>query len=218
MRGSVRRLNASVEDQRLDIVRAKPARRAFISQGRVPPAGFCEPVPLTLVVCALNCITMAVLPQKLATRGQLMNRAAFPVEGEPYSVELTPPEQPWSFELASPAQPLSVELTQLDRREKPREVIRVQARISPEGDEPLDAHTVDLSSHGLAITSARPLNVEQVCNVELGISVPELARPPSLRASVRYCARLRDGQFRIGMKFTTVSIEAAELIVAALGL
>jgi len=136
-----------------------------------------------------------------------MNGAASPVEGGPFSFELTPPEQPLSFEL-----------TQFDRREKSRQVIRVQVRISPEGDEPLDAHTADLSAHGLAITSARPLNVEQECNVELGISVPELARPPSLHASVRYCARLRDGQFRIGMKFTTVSIEAAELIVAALGL
>jgi len=136
-----------------------------------------------------------------------MNGAASPVEKEPFSFELPPPEQILSFELA-----------QLDRREKPRQVMRVQARISPEGDEPLDAHTVDLSAHGLAITSARPLNLEQECNVELGISVPELSHPPSLRASVRYCAHLPDGQFRIGMKFTTVSIEAAELIVAVLGL
>jgi hypothetical protein len=89
-----------------------------------------------------------------------MNGAASPIEGEPFSFELPPPEQILSFELA-----------QLDRREKPRQVMRVQARISPEGDEPLDAHTVDLSAHGLAITSARPLNVERECNVELGISV-----------------------------------------------
>lgn len=136
-----------------------------------------------------------------------MNGAASLVDGGPFSFELPAPEQVVSFEL-----------TQSDRRERPRHVIRVQARIIPEGDEPLDAHTVDLSPHGLAITSARPLNVEQTCSVELGISVPEPAHPPSLRASVRYCARLGDGQFRIGMKFTTVSIEAAEAIVAALDL
>lgn len=147
-----------------------------------------------------------------------MTRAADPVEGEPYSFELTPPEEACSFELTLSEQFMPVGLAELDRREKPRQVIRVLARISPEGDEPLDAHTVDLSSHGLAITSARALNLEQDCNVEIGISVPELARPPSLRASVRYCARLSDGQFRIGMKFTSVSIEAAELLVAALGL
>ncbi|HVY80319.1 MAG TPA: hypothetical protein VG994_05000 [Steroidobacteraceae bacterium] len=54
--------------------------------------------------------------------------------------------------------------------------------------------------------------------MELGISVPELAPPPPLRASVRYCARLREDQYRIGMKFTAVSVEAAELLVAVLGL
>jgi PilZ domain len=133
-----------------------------------------------------------------------MNRAASTVEEESFSFELPPPR--------------SVELTLSDRREKSRQTLGVQARVCPDGDEPLDVHTVDLSSHGLAITSARPLNVEHECNVELGVSVPELARPPALRASVRYCARLRDDQFRIGMKFTAVSIEAAELIVAALGL
>jgi len=137
-----------------------------------------------------------------------MNGAASSVEGGSFSFELTPPEQSFSFELAQ----------RIDRREKPRHAMRVQVRISPEGDEPLDAHTADLSTHGLAMTSERPLNVEQDCIVELGIGVPEPARPPSLRASVRYCARLRDGEFRIGMKFTAVSIEAAELIVAALGL
>jgi hypothetical protein len=136
-----------------------------------------------------------------------MNGAASLVEGEPFSFELAPPEQLLSFEL-----------TQIDRREKPRHVLRVQARIRPDGDEALVAHTADLSAHGLALTSSHPLNVEQECDVELGISVPEPARPPALRASVRYCARLRDGEYRIGMKFTTVSIEAAELIVAALGL
>ena len=133
-------------------------------------------------------------------------------------LELTMSDETATFELPALPEFMSAEVSGLNRREKPRQVIRVQARICPENDEPLDAHTVDLSSHGLAITSARPLNREQECNVEIGISVPELARPPSLRASVRYCARLSDGQFRIGMKFTSVSIEAAELIVAALGL
>jgi len=136
-----------------------------------------------------------------------MNGAASLVEGGPFSLELAPPEPLVSFEL-----------TQIDRREKTRHVLRVQVRIRPDGDVPLDAHTADLSAHGLSITSTHPLNVDQECDVELGISVPEPARPPALRASVRYCARLRDGEYRIGMKFTTVSIEAAELIVAALGL
>ena len=147
-----------------------------------------------------------------------MNRAAEPIEAEPFSFELTPSEEVCSIELTLSGPAAPAEASHLDRREKPRQVIRVLARISPEGDEPLDAHTVDLTSHGLAITSARPLNLGQECIVEIGISVPELARPPSLRASVRYCAALSDGQFRIGMKFTSVSIEAAELIVAALGL
>ena len=155
-----------------------------------------------------------------------MHGPASLIDGEPFSFELAPPPeqtqsfvQPFSAEQSITLErPLSFELTEADRREKPREFIRVQARISPEGDEPLDAHTMDLSAHGMAITSARALNVEQMCNVELGISVPELARPPLLCASVRYCARLSDGQFRIGLKFTTVSIEAAELIVAALAL
>ena len=104
-----------------------------------------------------------------------------------------------------------------DRRVSPRKVMQVLARVRVEGDAPLDAQTVDLSHHGVSITSPHQLNVGQECIVELGISVPELASPPALRATVRYCSRLRESEFRIGMKFSSVSIEAAELIVAVLG-
>ncbi len=108
-------------------------------------------------------------------------------------------------------------LPSADRRTRARSSLRVQARILVDG-EAHDGDTIDLSPHGVAITSARPLNIDQECNVELGISVGSLATPPMLRASVRYCAQLAEGRFRIGMKFTAVSIEAAELIVDALEL
>ena len=104
-----------------------------------------------------------------------------------------------------------------ERRIRERSSLRVQARILVDG-EALEADTVDLSPHGVAVTSTRQLNIDQECSVELGISVAALAAPPSLRASVRYCAQLAEGRFRIGMKFTAVSIEAAELIVNALEL
>jgi hypothetical protein len=133
-------------------------------------------------------------------------------DSDAFSFELPPPD-PFSLEVTA-----TFERPAPERRGSPREVLQVQARICMDGDSELDVHTVDLSSHGIAITSTRPLNVNQECSVELGISVPELASPPALRASVRYCARLREDQFRIGMKFSAVSIEAAELIVAALGL
>lgn len=146
-------------------------------------------------------------------------------ESELLTFEVPPPD-PCSFEAPS-METFSFEAPSMEafsfeapseRREKAREVIRVQARICIDGESPLDVHTVDLSAHGLAVTSTRPLNVGQECNVELGISMPEIARPPALRASIRYCAQLREDQFRIGMRFTTVSVEAAELIVAVLGL
>jgi len=104
-----------------------------------------------------------------------------------------------------------------ERRARARSVLRVQARILVDG-EAIEADTVDLSAHGVALTSRRPLNIDQECSVELGISAASLATPPPLRASVRYCARLAEDRFRIGMKFTAVSIEAAELLVEALEL
>lgn len=132
-----------------------------------------------------------------------------PQQHEIVSFELQPADEDLSFELPRPD----------ERRVKRREVIRVQARITYAADEPpLDAHTIDLSAHGVAITANRPLNVGHECVVELGVSVPEIATPPTLRACVRYCAQLSEKQFRIGMKFTAVSIEAAELIVAVLEL
>ena len=103
-----------------------------------------------------------------------------------------------------------------ERRHSYRKVLRVRAQIIPDGDEPLGVHTIDLSHEGVSITSGTPLNVGQECSVELGISIPKLAQPPGLRAGVRYCAQLGAGQYRIGMKFTWVSIEAAELLAAVL--
>jgi hypothetical protein len=104
-----------------------------------------------------------------------------------------------------------------ERRVRERSSLRVQARIVVDG-EAIEADTADLSPHGVAVTTTRQLNIDQECNIELGVSVAALAVPPSLRASVRYCAQLAEGRFRIGMKFTAVSIEAAELIVNALEL
>lgn len=104
-----------------------------------------------------------------------------------------------------------------DRRTNPRKAIRVRARIMVEGETLLDADTIDLSHGGVSITSKQPLNLGQNCIIELGSGIPEIASPPVLQAGVRYCARLREGQYRIGLQFTFVSIEAAELIVAALG-
>lgn len=116
---------------------------------------------------------------------------------------------------------LSLELTaaeaeRAERRHSLRKVLHVRAQIVPDGDEPLGVHTIDLSHEGVSITSDRPLNIGQECSVELGISIPKLASPPGLRAGVRYCAQLSGGQYRIGMKFTWVSIEAAELLAAVL--
>ncbi len=136
------------------------------------------------------------------------------VDSECFSFEM-PPTNCLSFEWASPD---TISTLSPERRERHRRIIRAQARICVDGLESLDAHAIDLSPHGLAVTSTRPLNVDQECTVELGISTPEIARSPALRASVRYCARLRDDQFRIGMKFIAVSIEAAELLVAVLEL
>jgi hypothetical protein len=104
-----------------------------------------------------------------------------------------------------------------ERRSRARSSLRVGGRILIDG-EAIEVDTLDLSPHGVAVTSPRQLNLDQECNVELGINAASLAAPPALRASVRYCARLGEGRFRIGMKFTSVSIEAAELIVSALDL
>jgi c-di-GMP-binding flagellar brake protein YcgR len=122
----------------------------------------------------------------------------------------------------SPREPLvniraaSVEQSASDRRTSARRVMRVQARISIPGEAPLDVHTVDLSLGGVSVTSSQQLSQGLECIVELGISAPEIAPAPALRARVRYCARLPDSQYRIGFKFSSVSIEAAELIVAVL--
>jgi c-di-GMP-binding flagellar brake protein YcgR len=110
----------------------------------------------------------------------------------------------------------SVEQSPSDRRTSARRVMRVQARISIPGGAPLDVHTVDLSLGGVSVTSSQQLSQGLECIVELGISAPEIAPAPALRARVRYCARLQDSQYRIGFKFSSVSIEAAELIVAVL--
>jgi PilZ domain len=109
----------------------------------------------------------------------------------------------------------SEDVAVVDRRASPRKVIQVRARVTVEGEALLDADTIDLSHLGVGITSKYPLNLGQECIIELGVGVP-IASPPVLRAEVRYCARLKEGEFRIGLQFSFVSIEAAELIVAAL--
>src|SRR3569833_305780 len=118
----------------------------------------------------------------------------------------------YEFQYSPPASPLPS-----DRRISERAILRVQARILVD-NEAIEADTIDLSPHGVAVTATKPLNIEQECSIELGISVATLATPPLLRASVRYCAQIGEGRFRIGMKFTAVSIEAAELLVEALEL
>lgn len=121
-----------------------------------------------------------------------------------------------SDEFEFPIDPTAPETDRPDRRGASRKVLRIQARIVPQGEPPLCVQTLDLSPAGVSITTAEPMSVGLECAVELGISIPALAAPPGLRARVRYCAQLGPGQYRIGMKFTWVSIEAAELLAAVL--
>jgi c-di-GMP-binding flagellar brake protein YcgR len=114
---------------------------------------------------------------------------------------------------------ISVESTDFDPRERRvslRKAIRVRARITLEGETLFLADTIDLSHGGLSITSKHPLNLEQKCNVELATGVLEIAKPPVLQAEVVYCARLREDEYRIGLRFTFVSVEAEALIMAVL--
>jgi c-di-GMP-binding flagellar brake protein YcgR len=103
-----------------------------------------------------------------------------------------------------------------ERRANSRKAIRVRARITLEGEVLFLADTVDLSQGGLSITSKQPLNLEQKCNVEFATDVPGIAKPPVLQAEVVYCARLREDEYRIGLRFTFVSVEAEALIIAVL--
>jgi len=111
--------------------------------------------------------------------------------------------------------PTSIRVSPAERRDAQRKSLRVQARICPDAESELEAHTIDLSHHGVSITAAQPLNEGVQCSVELGTR--GLAEPPALRAEVVYCVPLSNGQFRIGMRFVAVSVEAAELILAVLG-
>ncbi len=110
----------------------------------------------------------------------------------------------------------SIDFDPRERRAKSRKAIRVRARITREGDVLFLADTIDLSQGGLSITSKQPLNLEQTCNVELASGVPGIANPPVLQGSVVYCARMREGEYRIGLRFTFVSSEAEALINAVL--
>jgi len=103
-----------------------------------------------------------------------------------------------------------------ERRANSRKALRVRARITLEGEVLFLADTVDLSQGGLSITSKQPLNLEQNCNVELATDVPGIAKPPVLQAEVVYCARMREDEYRIGLRFTFVSVEAEALITAVL--
>ncbi len=110
----------------------------------------------------------------------------------------------------------SIDFDPRERRANSRKAIRVRARITLEGDVLFLADTIDLSQGGLSITSKQPLNLEQTCNVELASGVPGIANPPVLQGSVVYCARMREGEYRIGLRFTFVSSEAEALINAVL--
>jgi c-di-GMP-binding flagellar brake protein YcgR len=114
---------------------------------------------------------------------------------------------------------ICVEPTDFDPRERRtelRKAIRVRARITLEEQILFLADTIDLSRGGLSITSKQALNLQQKCNVELATSVPEIAKPPVLQAEVVYCARWREDEYRIGLRFTFVSVEAEALINAVL--
>lgn len=110
----------------------------------------------------------------------------------------------------------SIDFAPSERRANSRKAIRVRARITLEGEILFLADTIDLSHSGLSITSKQPLNLEQKCNVELATSVPDIAKPPVLQAAVVYCARLGECEYRIGLRFTFVSVEAEALISAVL--
>jgi c-di-GMP-binding flagellar brake protein YcgR len=106
--------------------------------------------------------------------------------------------------------------TGAERRAKARKTIRARTWLHVGRGNPLEASTVDLSYGGLCVTSNQPLSPGQECQVELDVHVPSDAPRRVLPSRVCHCAALRTGEYRIGLRFTSLAMEDAQLILAML--
>jgi len=110
----------------------------------------------------------------------------------------------------------SFEWTGADRRESPRKVLRVRARVGLPDETMVDARTVDLSSGGLSLTSSLQLKPDQECFVELELGAFGIESTPPIRTRVCYCVPFRASDFRTGVQFLQIDAAIAALIAAAL--
>lgn len=97
-----------------------------------------------------------------------------------------------------------------ERRADPRKTLSLHIHYHQDGSVDVrDGTLVDLTLHGAGLQTARPIPVGKGIVLELVAPHGETAR---VAAEVEYSRRLRENQYRIGLRFVEMSVEERDAI------
>lgn len=103
-----------------------------------------------------------------------------------------------------------------ERRTSLRHSVRLQADVTLPGDLTMVAHTLDMSTGGIALDVPYMLKFGQQCLIELDLSA--IGGPPwlQLRAEVRHCRQINEGRFLAGVQLVDPDPVFTELFAGML--
>jgi len=117
----------------------------------------------------------------------------------------------------SPSAALPEELSELakldsERRIATRKVANMLAKVQLPDGTVLNGHSADISQTGIGLFSPRMLHSDEVCTLQIDLSVCGMNMELRLAGRVCYCHQQGEGKFRAGLHFVGMDDGAAHLL------
>lgn len=94
-----------------------------------------------------------------------------------------------------------------EQRTATRKIVKVKARLVIDGQAPVVARTVDVSSAGMCIQVAEPCRTGVSCQISFDLFYDGKSTPISARSKIAYCI-LSGNEFKVGLVFQNLDLSA----------
>lgn len=99
-----------------------------------------------------------------------------------------------------------------ERRVATRKVVKMLAKVQLPDGTVLDGQSADISQTGIGLFAPRMLHPEEVCTLQIDLSVCGMSMELRLAGRVCYCHQQGEGKFRAGLHFVAMDSDAAHLL------
>lgn len=89
--------------------------------------------------------------------------------------------------------------------------MKVKAKLAIDGQPPVPARTIDISSAGMSVTVAEPCKAGLMSSISFDLFFDGKVTPILIRAKIAYCI-LGGNEFKVGLTFQNLDLSAMTVL------